>query len=84
MDATVETSLATKYSVRGYPTIKFFREGNPVDYSGGRKSADIINWLKKKTGPPAATLEGVEAAKAFVDKDDVVVVGFFKVATTPC
>lgn len=37
VDATVETSLGEKYEVRGYPTIKFFRSGTPVDYSGNTK-----------------------------------------------
>ena len=78
VDATVETKLATKFSVRGYPTIKFFRAGNPIDYSAGRKAADIVNWMKKKTGPAAATVTDVATAKAMQEKDDVVVVGFFK------
>lgn len=46
---------------------------------GGRQSADIINWLKKKTGPPATELKGTDAASAFKEKQDVVVIGFFKV-----
>ena len=46
---------------------------------GGRTSADIVNWLKKKTGPPAANLESVDAAKAAIDKAEVYVLGFFKV-----
>ena len=37
-----------------------------------------MNWLKKRTGPPAQELTTVESARAFTKKDDVVVVGFFK------
>ena len=38
-----------------------------------------MSWLKKKTGPVAQEADTVEALKTIVDKDDVVVVGFFKV-----
>ncbi|XP_054713407.1 protein disulfide-isomerase-like isoform X1 [Uloborus diversus] len=78
VDATVETTLAEQHGVRGYPTIKFFREGKVIEYSGDRSAEGIIRWLKKKVGPPAADLASVEAAKSFVDSADVVVVGFFK------
>ena len=47
--------------------------------TGGRQSADIVNWLKKKTGPPCLALESVDDAKKMVEKDEVVVIGFFKV-----
>ena len=46
--------------------------------AGGRTAAEIVNWLKKRTGPPAKELTTVEDARAFTKKDDVVVVGFFK------
>lgn len=78
VDATAETELAEQHGVRGYPTIKFFREGKVLEYNGGRTADDIIRWLKKKTGPPANELKTVEAAKSFVDSGEVVVVGFFK------
>ncbi|XP_059165372.1 protein disulfide-isomerase-like [Physella acuta] len=78
VDATVESDLAEKYQVRGYPTLKFFRNGNAIEYSGGRQSSDIVNWLNKKTGPPATDLTDKDSASSFREKQDVVVIGFFK------
>lgn len=77
IDATEETELAEKYEVRGYPTIKFFRNGKAIEYTGGRSSEDILKWLKKKTGPAAQTLKNADEAKAFKSSADVVVVGLF-------
>jgi len=77
VDATVETKLAEKYGVQGFPTIKFFKKGTPIEYGGGRTSDEIVAWLNKKTGPPAKTLGTAEEVKAFVEPKDVVVVGFF-------
>lgn len=71
VDATVESELAEEYQVRGYPTLKFFRNGAPVDYSGGRQSDDIISWVTKKTGPPAKELNTVEEAEQFLKDDKV-------------
>jgi len=77
VDATIETKLAEKYGVQGFPTIKFFKKGTPMEYSGGRTADEIITWLNKKTGPPAKVLEKAEEVKAFVEPKEVAVVGFF-------
>jgi protein disulfide-isomerase A1 len=82
VDATEQTELAEKYKITGYPTIKFFRSGKTLEYSAGRAAIDIVNWLKKKTGPPAQIVETVEAARALIDSDQFVVFGFFKDQTT--
>lgn len=47
--------------------------------AAGREADDIVSWLKKRTGPAAATLEDVAAAETLVDSSEVVVIGFFKV-----
>lgn len=81
VDATVEKELAEKYVVSGFPTIKFFRGSDkaPVEFTAGRMAEDFVNWLKKKTGPPAELIDSVDAAKALIEKNEVVVFGFFKV-----
>jgi len=77
MDATEEAKVAEKYEVRGYPTLKFFRNGKDTEYNGGRTAETIVSWLEKKTGPPAKTLATVEEAKQFVADNEIAVIGFF-------
>jgi len=78
VDATAQGKLAEKFGVRGYPTLKFFRNGKDSEYGGGRTDTEIVSWLKKKTGPAATTWETVEAAEKFIEGKEVVLVGFFK------
>lgn len=77
VDATVESKLAEKFKVEGFPTIKFFKDGKASDFQGGRTSEEIVTWLKKKTGPPAQTLATSDETKAFIDARSVAVIGFF-------
>lgn len=78
VDATQEQELAEKFGVRGYPTLKFFRNGSPSDYNGGRQADDIVAWVKKKSGPPATEVSSVADAKELVESNNVLVIGFFK------
>jgi protein disulfide-isomerase A6 len=53
VDATVEQSLASKYGVNGYPTIKVFpagpkKENLVEDYQGGREADAIVSWALDK------------------------------------
>jgi len=78
VDATEESALAEEYQVRGYPTLKFFREATPIDYTGGRQAADIISWISKKTGPAAKELDNKDVALDLMKNNPIAVVGFFK------
>merc|ERR1712172_466451 len=70
VDATEEPKLAEKFEVRGYPTLKFFKNGKPMEYGGGRTAETIISWVEKKTGPPAAALADAEAVLAAASNID--------------
>ena len=74
----MEKTLGEKFEVRGFPTLKFFKKGKATEYTGGRTSDTIVAWVEKKSGPPAKTLESVEDAKAFIESNDIAVIGFFK------
>ncbi|GFS76046.1 protein disulfide-isomerase A6 [Nephila pilipes] len=60
LDATVHTIMSSKFSVKGFPTIKFFPQGNKdgsaEEYDGGRTASDIVSWALEKlaefTPPP--------------------------------
>jgi protein disulfide-isomerase A1 len=78
VDATENKPLGAKFEVKGYPTLKFFKNGKATEYTGGRTADTIVSWLEKKTGPPALGLDNVEAAHKFVADNKVAVIGFFK------
>ena len=65
VDATVEKSLAQKFGVRGYPTVKFFKKGVPIEYTGGRKEAEVLNWMRKKSGPATHLLKTIGDLEKF-------------------
>lgn len=48
VDATVEEALAKDFDVTGYPTLKFFVDGEAKDYEGGRVKDDFVSFLRSQ------------------------------------
>lgn len=66
LDATVHQNMASKFGIKGFPTIKYFAPGSSaedaVDYDGGRTSSDIVQWALNKVAenvPPPEVMEAV-------------------------
>jgi protein disulfide-isomerase A1 len=78
VDATVQSELGERFKIRGYPTLKFYIDGTPIEYAGGRSSDEIIQWVKKKSGPAAQTLTNSDELKKFQSDNEVAVLGLFK------
>ena len=64
VDGAAETALSQRFGVQGYPTLKLFVDGVPIDYKGAREEKDMYNWLVKKSGPAAVQLTPELAEKA--------------------
>jgi len=79
IDCTVETTaeLAERFSIQGFPTLMWFVNGEPVEYTGPREAAGIVGWIAKKTGPATTTVTSKDELKAQIEKGSVVV-GFFE------
>merc|ERR1711998_489441 len=47
VDCTVEQDLCSKHGVKGYPTIKYWLNGESKDYQGGRKFDDLKKFVSE-------------------------------------
>ena len=47
VDATKTPGLAQRFELKGYPTIKYFENGQfKFDYEGGRTREDLVNFMR--------------------------------------
>lgn len=87
VDANVNENreLATKYEVRGFPTIKILRNGGEIvqDYNGPRDADGIVAYLKRQAGPASTEIKSKEDASKSIDEKKIFIVsGLFPVF--PC
>jgi len=75
-DAEQNRPLAQKFEIRGFPTLKLFRDGVASDYQGERTSAALVAFMRKQAAPVVSQVNE-EDIETFSKSDKVVVVGFF-------
>jgi len=49
VDATTDKELASKYNVKGFPTMVWFEDSKQADYDGGRTAETIVEWVQSMT-----------------------------------
>lgn len=84
VDATVQTSTASRFGIQGYPTIKFFPGGlkdksGAKEYDGGRTAADIVAWAEDKyvvnlPAPEVLEITSEKVAKAACESQPLCIV----------
>ena len=63
VDATIENDLATRFAIKGFPTLRLFVGGVPLEYKGGRTEKDMREWLQRRAQFKAETLAFTEEQK---------------------
>ena len=73
VDCTVETDLAEKYGITGYPTLKIFRKDvdAPSDYNGPRDASGIIRYMKKQSEPIVQPIDSELMYRAVTVNSDI-------------
>jgi len=76
LDATEHKKSAEEFGIQGFPTLKWFHNGEATEYQGGRTADAIVSWILKKTGPASAELTCAQVAeKSASDKFSLVYFG---------
>ena len=71
-------ALAARHDVRGFPSIRIFRDGDPSgaeEYKGPRAADGVVATLERLEASAETTLATLREAEAFVRSDPVVVLG---------
>ncbi|XP_057973297.1 protein disulfide-isomerase 5-2 [Malania oleifera] len=61
------TRLAIKYDINGFPTLKLFMHGVPIEYEGPRKADLLVRYLKKFVAPNVSVLDSDSAISNFME-----------------
>ncbi|KAL0015877.1 hypothetical protein SO802_002946 [Lithocarpus litseifolius] len=67
LNADKYTRLARKYEIDGFPSLKIFMHGVPVDYYGPRKPDLLVRYLKKFVAPDVAVLNSDSGITEFIE-----------------
>ena len=83
MDISQEQETAEKFNIQTLPTVFFFRNGEPITYTGGRSAQEIVDWANKKMVQGIQTLTTPGELSYIVDEESFFVVGYFSDEESP-
>lgn len=76
VDATESKKVAERFQIQGFPTLKFFVNGEAIEYNGGRTDREIVSWINKRAGKVSTPLADAEAVKTFIEANEVAIIYF--------
>eukprot|EP00834_Sanchytrium_tribonematis_P007972 NODE_821_length_3684_cov_1.089261.p2 type:complete len:349 gc:universal NODE_821_length_3684_cov_1.089261:2281-3327(+) len=83
VNAEAETNVASKYDIKGFPTLKFFPKGGKkeLEFDGKRDEAGIIKYLNEKCGTSRLPGGKLESTFGTIKELNDLVVEFLKSST---
>lgn len=78
LDGDRYTRAASKYGIKGFPSLLFFVNGTWQYYTGGFTGDEIVIWARKKTGVPTVRLSSSSEAEEFSKRNQTSAVGLFE------
>jgi protein disulfide-isomerase A1 len=76
VDATVNTKISSANQVQGYPTLKYFMNKVPNEYTGGRTEDTIVSWVLKRNSPSLSVFSKLSELQSFLNLNKIVAVLF--------
>jgi len=76
VEASINLNIAKKYNIDAFPTIKFFEEGEPEEYTGMKKADYIVNWVLRKSDRHVVELNSSNDVEKFNERNESCVVFF--------
>lgn len=76
VDCTRFTSIATHFSVKGFPTILFINSDQTIEYRGDRNKQDILDFAFRMNGPSVRQITTCNEIESLREKHGVFFVHF--------
>eukprot|EP00026_Physarum_polycephalum_P012419 Phypoly_transcript_12725.p1 GENE.Phypoly_transcript_12725~~Phypoly_transcript_12725.p1 ORF type:complete len:343 (+),score=61.19 Phypoly_transcript_12725:51-1079(+) len=75
VDCTVEKNLGTRFAIKGYPTIKFLKDGKIYDFAGAREVNSFVDFMAggyagAKSAPLPAKVAAAPPSPVHTDDDN--------------
>mmetsp|Transcript_6983 Transcript_6983/g.12883 ORF Transcript_6983/g.12883 Transcript_6983/m.12883 type:complete len:430 (+) Transcript_6983:3-1292(+) len=71
IDCTRNSALKSRFKIRGFPTLKFMRDGLDRPYRGGRKAEDFESFAKRVSGPAIVDIS-IRNSEQMMDEQGVI------------
>jgi hypothetical protein len=78
IDATVQTGLSARFDIKGFPQLKFLREGEARNYNGARTEEALVQYGKDMNAPAVLSVSSAAEFAALEEKHPVSAVFFGK------